>query len=254
MSERRRSPVEPVSITPARHCTPVQLRRILAGTPFFAPLTVEEIDELAARVRQTDFQTGDTIHRAGDPATHLAIVAAGVVKLSRPTLDGQDVVVSMLTSGDYFGSLADLGDATYTEDATAQTDCCILLATADEFRQWLERYPAVALATLQLVAERLRHAHAAIEQLSAHPVERRVAAALLRLAQQAGRREGTGTLIEMPLSRQDLADMTGAKVETVSRVMSDFRRAGLIESGRRWIAVTDAEQLAAIAGGQSSVE
>jgi CRP-like cAMP-binding protein len=225
------------------------LRRILGGTPFFSPLPVADVDQIAANFRQVDFRAGETIHRAGDPAARLAIVAAGMVKLSRPTADGQDVVVNILTSGDYFGSLADLGDAFYTEDATAQTDCCILVATAQEFHQLLERFPPVALATLQLVAERLRDAHQAIEQLSAYSVERRVASTLLKLADRVGRPEGTGTLIEMPLSRQDLADMTGAKVETVSRVMSEFRRAGLIDSGRRWIAVTDHDGLAEIAEG-----
>ncbi len=249
MAERRRSPVEPVDISPL-HCTPVQLRNILSGTPFFAPLPEDEINRLAVRFRQTHFQAGESIYRAGDPAAQLAIVAAGMVKLSRPTPDGQDVVVSILTSGDYFGSLAALGDATHTEDATAQTDCCVLIATAEEFRGLLERYPAVALATLQLVAERLQSAHAVIEQLSAYPVERRVASTLLLLARRVGRAEGDRILIEMPLSRQDLADMTGAKVETVSRTMSEFRKAGLIDSGRRWIAVVELDRLAAIAGGE----
>jgi CRP-like cAMP-binding protein len=249
MTERRRSPVERVTVSPL-HCTPAELRRILAGTPFFAPLPVDDVDRIAANFRQTDFRAGETIHRAGDAATRLAIVAAGMVKLSRPTADGQDVVVNILTAGDYFGSLADLGDAVYTEDATAQTDCCILMATAQEFHELLERYPAVALATLQLVAERLRDAHQSIEQLSAYPVERRVAATLLMLADRVGRSEGAGILIEMPLSRQDLADMTGAKVETVSRIMSEFRRTGLVESGRRWIAVTDPTGLADLAGGE----
>jgi CRP/FNR family transcriptional regulator, nitrogen oxide reductase regulator len=249
MSERRRSPLEPVAVSPF-HCTPVQLRRILGGTPFFAPLAAEDINRLADRFRQTHFQAGDTIVRAGDPATKLAIVAAGLVKLYRPTADGQDVVVNILKSGDYFGSLADLGNETYAETATAQTDCCILLVTAGEFREVLERYPVVALATLELVADRLRNAHAVIEQLSAYPVERRLASTLLTLAERIGRADGTRILIEMPLSRQDLADMTGAKVETVSRTMSDFRRSGLIDSGRRWIAITDAERLTGIAGGE----
>jgi CRP/FNR family transcriptional regulator, nitrogen oxide reductase regulator len=249
MAERRRSPVEPVTVTPL-HCTPVQLRQILAGTPFFAPLPAEEINRLADRFRQYHFLAGDTIQRAGDPATQLAIVAAGLVKLSRPTVDGQEVIMSILTAGDYFGSLADLGVATYAETATAQTNCCILFVTADEFREVLERYPEVALATLQLVADRLRGAQALIEQLSAYPVERRVASTLLTLAQRIGRPDGANILIEMPLSRRDIADMTGAKVETVSRTMSDFRRAGLIESGRRWIAVTDPDRLAELAAGE----
>lgn len=174
------------------------------------------------------------------------------IRLGRPTIDGQDVLLDILGPGDHFGSLAELGDTTYREDVIAHTDCCILSTTADAFRRVLQRYPAVALATLDLVAERLRAAHETIEQMSVYPVERRVAATLLKLAERAGRRDGDALLIEMPLSRQDLADMTGAKVETVSRVMSELRRAGLVESGRRWIAIRDRERLAALAGPPST--
>ena len=78
-------------------------------------------------------------------------------------------------------------------------------------------------------------------------MDRRIAATLVKLADRLGLRECEATLIEMPLSRQDLADMTGATVETVSRVMGEFRRSGLVESGRRWIAVRDHARLGAIA-------
>jgi CRP-like cAMP-binding protein len=173
-----------------------------------------------------------------------------MAKVIRPTPEGQDVVLDILSPGNYFGSLAQLGDTVYREDVTAQTDCCILTATTEEFQSMLERYPPVALASLEFVAARLGDAHETIEQLSAYPVEQRVAATLLKLANRLGRSEGSATLIEMPLSRQDLADMTGAKVETISRVISEFRRGGMIESGRRWISVLDREQLSRIASGE----
>ena len=251
MVDRRRNPIAPISISP-QHCTPAEMRRILGSTPFFRRLPAADIDRIAAGFRETHVDAGTTIHRAGEPATRLCIVAAGMVKVARPTPDGQDVVIDILIPGDFFGSLAQLGDAVHTTDVTAQTDCCILTITAEEFQSSLERYPPVALATLEFVAARLRDAHETIEQLSAYPVEQRVAATLLKLANRLGRSDGGATLIEMPLSRQDLADMTGAKVETVSRVMSEFRRAGMIESGRRWISVLDPEQLAQIASGTPS--
>jgi CRP-like cAMP-binding protein len=172
-----------------------------------------------------------------------------MVKLARPTLDGQDVLLDIYGPGEHFGSLAELGDLTYREDASAHTDCCILSTTASEFRELLRQYPGVAVAALDLVAARLRDAQETIEQISAYPVDQRIAALLVDLARRIGREEDGALLIEMPLSRQDIADMTGAKVETVSRVMSEFRRQGLIDSGRRWIAVRNAERLSDIAHG-----
>jgi CRP-like cAMP-binding protein len=247
MVTRRRTPVAPVAIEPGFHCTPAEQRRLLGNTPFFAPLPSEEVDRVTASFQQADYAAGETIHYSGDPAVRLSIVAAGMVKLVRPTVEGRDVLLDILGPGDYFGSLAELGDTIYREDAIAQTQCCILYATADEFRQLLQRYPPVALATLDLVAGRLRSAQATIEQISAYPVNQRVAATLLKLADRIGRQDDGATLIEMPLSRQDIADMTGATVETVSRVMSEFRRSGLIESGRRWIAIRDRDALETVA-------
>ena len=248
MANRRRSPVEPVEIE-AHHCSPAEQRRLLGGTPFFRRLPPEEIDEATASFRQADFPAEATIHLSGDSAERLSIVAAGMVKLVRPTPEGQDVLLDILGPGDYFGSLAALGDHVYREDAIAHTHCCILYTTSDEFRRLLQQFPAVSLATLDLVAERLRSAQETIEQISAYPVDQRLAATLLKLARRVGREEDGSILIEMPLSRQDLADMTGAKVETVSRVMSELRRAGLIDSGRRWIAIRDEDALAELAEG-----
>lgn len=154
------------------------------------------------------------------------------------------MLLDFLGPGEHFGSLAKLGDATYREDVTAQTPVCVLFTTAAGFQELLHRYPAVALATLEMVAGRLRSAQSVIEQLSAYPVEHRVAATLLHLADKSGKEKDGHTLIDMPLSRQDIADMTGAKVETVSRIMSEFRREELIDSGRRWISVLDRDGLA----------
>ena len=75
-------------------------------------------------------------------------------------------------------------------------------------------------------------------------VESRLAATLLRLAAKLGEQQADRLLIQLPLSRQDLADMTGATVETVSRIMSQFRKQGLIDSGRRWVAILDRDALA----------
>ena len=244
---RRRSPIEPVSIE-RHHCTPAEQVRILAATPFFRTVSPDHMLRLASTFRQADYLASASIQRSGEPATRLSIVAAGMVKLVRHTASGQDVLLDIIGSGDFFGSLADLGDLTYQEDATAHTDCCILYTTAEEFRQVLRTYPEVTIATLDLVAARLRTAQQVIEHISAHPVDQRVAATLLHFARRIGRNVDETILIDMPLSRQDLADMTGAQVETVSRVMSEFRRAGIIESGRRWTAIRDVKALENIAG------
>jgi len=246
-------------------------RRLLGATPFFSALDDDRLDEVAERFDQRNFTAGETIHRAGDPAERLSIVVAGQVKIARPTPDGQDVLLALLGPQEHFGSLLELGDAVYRDDAVAHTDCCVLSTGAESFHALLVRFPSVANAALALVAARLREAQATIEQLSTYPVPRRVAATLLALADRLGTirrrvdgddKRGVGSsgvgddrgqsdeiLIDATLSRQDLADMTGATVETVSRVLSDFRRRGWIDSGRQWVSVRDRASLETIAHG-----
>jgi CRP-like cAMP-binding protein len=245
---QRATPVTPVTVTEA-HCSPADVRRILHETPFFRELPVEEIPTIASVFRQRHYAAGEPIYHAGEEATRLLIVAAGMVRIVRPTIDGQDVLLDFAAPGAVFGSLRMLGDAVYTDGATALTGTCILQATPEAFRDLLARYPAAAMATLGFVAERLREAHVTIEGLSAHPVPRRVAATLLKLADRVGRAREADMLIDMPLSRQDLADMTGATIETVSRVMSDLRTRGIIDSGRRWVSIVDLASLERIAAG-----
>src|SRR5690606_13181926 len=106
------------------------------------------------------------------------------------------------------------------DTAQAHTTCCVLTITPHAFQDILQRYPQVSLALLEIVSSRLREAREVIHQLSASPVESRLAATLLKLADKLGEKRGDEVLIQLPLSRQDLADMTGATVETASRVMS----------------------------------
>jgi CRP-like cAMP-binding protein len=105
----------------------------------------------------------------------------------------------------------------------------------------------VSVAALQAVAQRLRSAQETIRQLSAFPVEQRVAAILLKLGAKLGEAHGQELLLQVPLTRQDLAGMAGATVETTSRIVSRLEAAGVVRTGRQWIAIVDPEQLATLA-------
>jgi CRP-like cAMP-binding protein len=173
----------------------------------------------------------------------LYVIASGRVKLLRHSFSGKNVLLELLVPGDFFGSLSSLGNEVYPDTAQAQTSACVLAINAEEFRLVLDRYPAVALKVLDVMAERLQAAHEMVRQLSVHSVERRLAFTLLRLAEKLGKEQEVGWLIQAPLSRDDLAEMTGTTTESASRVMSQFQKEGLIRSGRQWIAITDREGL-----------
>lgn len=220
---------------------------ILRRVPYFAGLPAADMERVNQRFREQGFTPGETITFAGDPATHLYVVAAGKIKLLRHTLAGQDVLLDILTEGEFFGSLALLGDDIYPDSAQAQTPVCTLAISAEDFRAILSAYPSVALAVVDIMATRLRAAHETIRQLSAHSAEQRIAYTLLKLVDKLGEPDEVGLLIQMPLSREDLAAMTGATPETASRILSQLHKDGVIATGRQWIAVSDRDALAAIA-------
>ena len=105
------------------------------------------------------------------------------------------------------------------------------------------QYPGVTIKVLKAVTQRLEDSQEIIKQLSSYTIDRRVAAALVRLAGKLGEQQQRGVLIQLPLSRQDLAAMTGATIETVSRAMSRFSAEGLISTGRKWVSVNDLARL-----------
>ena len=97
----------------------------------------------------------------------------------------------------------------------------------------MAKFPSLATNTLQTVGGRLQETHTRVVEMSTQQVEQRIAHALLRLAKQSGRKVDHGVEIDFPISRQDIAQMTGTTLHTVSRTLSGWERSGLIESGRQ---------------------
>jgi CRP-like cAMP-binding protein len=246
MPAQKTTPLTTETVQP-QQCSHSHRLALLAKAPYFASLPAPDLARINVFFQEDDYSPDSPIYFAGQPATRLYMVAAGKVKLIRHTLGGQDVLLDILALGDFFGSLSILGDACYADTAQALTQVCALGIGVQEFQAILLRYPAVAVAVLQVTAQRLQAAHETIRQLSAFPVERRIAAILLALGDKLGEASEHGLLLQVPLTRQELADMAGATVETASRVVSRLEHAGLLHTGRQWIAIADVAGLAALA-------
>lgn len=249
MSKRRTSPVriEPVKT----HMCDLNLRlSILHQVPFFVHLSHERVAEVNQLFHEYGYEAGENIYFSGDRAAHLYIVASGQVKLLRHSVTGQDVMVDVLSAGDFFGTFSALEEADYVDTAQAQIPVCVLRIPVEDFRSLLIHDPQAALKVLDITSRRLQDAYEMLRQLSAHSVEKRIAYVLLKLADKLGEASEEGLLIQMPLNRDDIAQMTGTTSETASRVMSQFQKDGLIQSGRQWVAIVDQEQLARTAAAE----
>jgi CRP-like cAMP-binding protein len=242
---RRKTPLDKGYIEP--HMCDVDLRLYIIGRlPFFKelpPVTIQKINESFI---ERGYQAGEVIYLEGSAASRLFVVADGNVKLMRHTMSGKDVLLDVLVQGEFFGSLT-FGDSDrYPDSAVAQTPVCALSIEGEDFRQVLRQYPSVSLKVMEIMDRRLREAHEMVRLLSTSSVEGRLAYVLLKLGDKLGEVEDVGLLIQMPLGRGELAELTGTTTETASRVMSHFQKMKLIQTGRQWVAILDKIGLAAL--------
>jgi CRP-like cAMP-binding protein len=163
------------------------------------------------------------------------------------TAEGHEVVVRIVGPGEMFGGVALLGEAVYPATAQTLEACEALVWSSAEFARLVESYPALAVNALHVLARRLQEVQDRFRELATERVERRIARAVLRLARQAGRRDDEGIRIDMALTRQDLAQLTGTTLYTVSRVVRGWQEGGLVKVGRTRIVIREPHGLVAIA-------
>jgi CRP-like cAMP-binding protein len=186
------------------------------------------------------FEQGGDVHS-------FFLLLHGHVRASKTTPAGQQIVVRYVTPGEIFGVAPAIGLKTYPATATAVDDSVVLVWPSAAWPRLVAQHPALATNTLQTVGSRLQETHARVMEMSTQQVERRIAHALLRLAKQAGRKVGKGVEIDFPISRQDVAEMTGTTLHTVSRTLSAWESQGLVESGRQRIVLRDPHRLFGLA-------
>ncbi|WP_170864412.1 Crp/Fnr family transcriptional regulator [Fodinibius roseus] len=242
MSDKRETPLSSPPLE-GHHCT-VDLRLEKLGlVPFFQQLAEEQLREVNKKFTASHYSKGETIYRQGDSSTMLRVVVAGNVKLVSHTLEGEGVLLDMLQPGDFFGNPTAGSQDVYNETAETQTPACILSIRLSDFREVMNRYSSVAMVVLDITTDRLNESRQRIQHLSTLPVTKRIAHILVTLAHKFGEEDRRGLLIQLPLSRKDLADMAGTSAETTSRVMSQFQEDDLITSGRQWVAIKDKPEL-----------
>jgi CRP-like cAMP-binding protein len=243
MSKKRRKVPINTNEVDVHSCT-IDLRlEILHNLPFFKNLSHDEVTEVNKLFNDVHFAAGENVYFSGDRAVRLYVIATGSVKLFKYSSDGKTVLVDVLKQGEFFGNLDPSGEAVYVETAEVQTPSCILNINSVNFRNILEKYPNSALIVLDIISQRLRESHEMLRQLSALSVENRIFYTLLKLAEKLGEQKEIGLLIQIPLSRKDIAEMTGTTPETASRIMSRLQSENIIETGRKWIAIKNISYL-----------
>jgi CRP/FNR family transcriptional regulator, nitrogen oxide reductase regulator len=222
-------------------------RSLVADLPLFAGLAPAELDAMLSEARSARHPKNSAVFEQGEDAHSFFLLLHGHVRATKMTPAGQQIVVRYVTPGETFAFAMAIGNTKYPATATAVDDSVVLAWPSAAWPRLVAQHPSLAANTLQTVGARLQETHARVIEMSTEQVERRVAHALLRLAQQAGRKVEQGVEIDFPISRQDIAEMTGTTLHTVSRILSGWEQQGLVEGGRQRIVLREPHRLFALA-------
>ena len=217
---------------------------LLARLPLLAELPEREIAGLAAGSRTDSFALDAVIFNQGDPCDRVWMLSEGQVKIVHEGEEGRETILEIISPGEPFGGGVILLPA-HPATARAMTAAQTVSFSVEAYRRLLTDQPLVAHKLIRLLAGRLQSLMA-LTILTGERVERRLAHILVKLADRTGRPDPDGTLITIPLSRQDLADMSGTTLETAIRTVSRFRAQGWLRTRRGgYLVITDLAELKA---------
>jgi CRP/FNR family transcriptional regulator, nitrogen oxide reductase regulator len=225
---------------------------LVRALPLFDRLSDSALDELLTHATLRRFAIGEAVFDQGAAATHFFLLLHGRLKVTQVTGDGQQIIVRVVHPGDIFGFAKALQRLDYPGTPTAAAESLVICWPTAVWDVFVEQNPHLAVNAMKTIGQRLQEAHTRIREMATEEVERRVAHAVLRLIGQAGKTESAGIRIDFPISRQDIAEMTGTTLHTVSRILSAWETKGLVQGGRQKLLVRDAATLRIIAEGNDN--
>jgi CRP-like cAMP-binding protein len=225
-------------------------RSVVADTPLFAGLEPGNLDEILCEARSVRYPKGAAVFEQGADADSFFVLLHGHLRVEKTTPQGHQIVVRYVSPGEIFGVAQALAMQHYPATAVAAVDSIALCWPSSAWPRLTAKFPTLAAAALQTVGRRLQDTQTRVLEMSGEQVEQRIAHVLLRLAKQAGRKTAAGVEIDFPISRQDVAEMTGTTLHTVSRILSAWEQRGLVEGGRQRIVLRNPHALFGLAEGQ----
>ncbi|MBP0438033.1 Crp/Fnr family transcriptional regulator [Tianweitania sediminis] len=227
-------------------------RSLLRPFPLFRGLADADMEVILESAATRRVAKGATLFEQAAEADEFFFLLDGRLKVMKFTSDGDQVLIRFVVAGEVCGMAAAIGRNTYPATAKAAADCVVLAWPSTMWLRLVEKVPALGAGAMRALGQRLEEAHTRITELSTEEVQRRLANAITRLAGQAGRKVDKGILIDFAVTRQDLAEMTGTTLHTVSRIMSCWESKGLLEGDRQHLLLREPHKLLMIGEGSSA--
>ena len=200
---------------------------------------LKELAKVIAQRKTRHIKKKQVIYYEGDAVSGIYLVLSGKVKTVKLTEDGRQLMTGLYGPDEYFGIAALLLNEPYAESGEAMEDATICLLPRDLMDDLLNRYPDIARQFIKILSNNLMEKEEQLLQLAYHSVRKRLAEVLVRLVKQ----EPQDSVLELKVSRDNLAALAGMATETVSRILSDFKDEHLIERKGSQIVILNLQKL-----------
>ncbi len=221
---------------------------LLSPLPPFSRLERPQIRAILDQAVSRRADEGETIFEEGVSADRFFLLLDGTIRVVKITPGGEQVTSLHIPAGQLFGIAPALGRDTYPASAVTASEALFLSWPVSLWHPFVATYPSFATETYKTVGNRVQEMNTRIVEMATQHVEQRIARALLRLINQSGERTERGIEINFPITRQDVSQMTGTTLHTVSRLLSSWEKDGLVLSKRKKIIVCDAHRLVLLSG------
>ena len=212
-------------------------RNCIEIVPIFSNLTYEEMMEVARITIDRTYKKGEMIYMAGDKGEKLYVIHSGKVKITRITSSGKEQVIRVLGPGEFMGELSLFSPIPLTDNSEALAETVVCMIDGEKLKDLMMKHPGIAFKVMEELSKRLEKAEDLIENISLEGVEKRLATALIQMADEKGK-------VILDMSKRDFASHLGMSQETLSRRLTIFQDEGFIELiGHRRINLLDIEAL-----------
>lgn len=219
----------------------------LLHADLFQTLDHQKVEEIWGEATLHHLNKGDFVFFQGDPAENVYFLLEGQVKLTLSNSRGDQVSVQHVAPGETFALIGAFRKAKYPVSAKAIADGEIFSWNAQRFKELCADVPELSANSTRIISDRSIDFQSRILELSSEKVERRIAHALLRLAHQMGKKSRSGVVIDLNLTRQDIAELSGTTLFTASRTLSKWQNEKIIRCSKERVLIMDAHKLVDIA-------
>lgn len=209
----------------------------------FSTLNSSDLKEIAPYIASVSFKKRDVIFSEGDPSEWFYLVVDGKVKITKLSQEGKEIILEIIPPLDFFGGLAVLRGFPYPANAIAMEDTKLLRISRSNILRVLDRFPNLMYCMALQLGERMKGSHETLKNIALERVESRIASLLLKLADKAGSKTGDGIVIDIKLTKQDIAEMVGTTVETSIRTMSKLKKMNVVAEREGRIIISNLEKL-----------